>query len=206
MSVLYFLARIILYPFFKIFYLLQIKRPRDESSKRGCIICANHISAADPILIGLGMKRRLMFMAKAELWKNKLLKPFLKILAVPVSRGSADLNAIRTSIDMIDRGRALCIFPQGTRTHKRPSQNAAPHGGIGMIASKAKCDIIPAYIYTKDYKLKIFRRIKVIFGDPIRYDELGFEKNNMAEMNNATKLIWDRICMLDPITDGDKER
>lgn len=203
MSFLYLLARIIAYPLFKILYFLKMKCPKDEVNGRGCIVCSNHVSAADPFLLGLCMKRQLWFLAKSELWKNKFLAVILNMIAVPISRGGADLQAIRTSVDKINEGRALCIFPQGTRVHKKPDPEILQKSGIGMLASRAKCDIIPAYIKTKDYKLKIFRRVTVVFGEPIRYEELGFEKNNIAEMNGAAKLIWERICALDP--DSKKE-
>ena len=69
--------------------------------------------------------------------------------------------------------------------------------GIGLIAGRTKASIIPVLIKTKDYKIKLFRRIDVYIGNIMPYEELGFEHGGSAEMEKVSKYIFRRICSLD---------
>ena len=69
---------------------------------------------------------------------------------------------------------------------------------VSLIVSKVnkfnKLEIV--HIETKNYRVRLFRKVKIIVGKPIPYEELGFEKGNMAEYNAASRLIFERICEL----------
>jgi translation elongation factor EF-G len=70
--------------------------------------------------------------------------------------------------------------------------------GVGLFAFRAKCSVLPIHIKTKNYRVRLFRKVTVIIGKPISYEELGFtsEKGNMAEYNAASRYIFERICEL----------
>ena len=64
------------------------------------------------------------------------------------------------------------------------------------VMRRTKCSILPIHIKTKNYRVRLFRKVKVVIGKPIPYEELSFEKGNMAEYNAAAKMIFERICEL----------
>lgn len=201
MSPFYKFLKVICTAIFKLLWFVKITPPKDELENRGGVVCSNHISAVDPVFLGLGMKRQIWFFAKAEIWKVPVLRLLAKKFAVSVNRGAADIGAMRKAIDVIKGGKILTVFPQGTRRRNvRPADTAAKNG-IAMMAYRAKCDVIPAYIHTKNYKVRIFRRVSVIYGEPIRYSELGFVSGDSAELERAAKYIWERICALAPTED-----
>lgn len=64
------------------------------------------------------------------------------------------------------------------------------------MAYHTKCKVVPVYIKTKQNKTKMFHKTQVIYGPPISYEELPFEKGTTAEFREATAFIFDRICAL----------
>ena len=93
-------------------------------------------------------------------------------------------------------GKTVTIFPQG---HRCPSVNPATtpiRHGAGLIAYHAKCDVIPVCINIKKAKYALFRKTEIIFGEPIKYDELGFDQGGRDEYERATNLIFEHIVNL----------
>lgn len=78
------------------------------------LILSNHISNSDPVLVQYATPRLIHFMTRRELFGWKVLGPFLKWWrAFPVTQSSADTQAIRNAIDLLRRGKAVGIFPEG---------------------------------------------------------------------------------------------
>src|SRR4051794_32462660 len=94
------------------------------------ILATNHRSFLDPFLVGLCARRPVYFMAKKELFHNRLVGWLLSRLgAFPVRRGESDLESVRTSLELLERGQAVVVFPEGTRI--RSGSLAAPKRGVG---------------------------------------------------------------------------
>jgi hypothetical protein len=64
------------------------------------------------------------------------------------------------------------------------------------MAYRAKSNVLPIYIKTNKHRVRLFRKVTVIIGEPIKYEDLGFEKGGMAEYDAAAKTIFTRICEL----------
>ena len=130
----------------------------------GALLCANHASGWDPILIALALPNdsRLNFMAKEELFKNKILRWLItKLGGFPVKRGGNDLAAMKTSLKILGNGDKLLVFPEGTRVEKEGDAEAK--GGITVMASRTGVPIIPIYCGGKK---KLFHKYTVSFGEP----------------------------------------
>lgn len=168
----------------------------------GAILCANHTSLLDVVVMSAALNRQIRYMAKKELFKIPLLAQLIRALgAFPIDRGGADVAAIRRTISMVEEGELVGIFPQGTRHPGVDPRTTEVKNGVGMIAYRAKSTVVPVFIKTKNNKTKLFGKTKIIVGDPIRYGELGYEKGGNAEYKAASELIFDRICTLGEISE-----
>jgi len=138
------------------------------------IVYANHISWLDPVIIGCVLPRQVFFMAKAELFKIPLLRTVIRYLgAFPVNRGSADLSAIKHSLQVLNEGKVFGIFPEGTR-NKTGFLQSFSHG-IASIAHKSRAKVLPVAIVGQ---YRLFRPMTIKIGKPLNFDDYFAQKSN----------------------------
>lgn len=135
----------VLGPLYKWFFKIKFVNKPDTFPQHRLIICANHISLLDPITLALALDRQVYFLAKKELWDNKLLGWLIsKLGAIPVDREGIDLKAIKSSVKILNEEEYLGIFPEGTRVKEVKKENIK--NGIAYIALKADSGILPLEI------------------------------------------------------------
>ena len=111
------------------------------------IIASNHLNDVDPGILCTRIRRPIVFMAKIELFRVPGLAQFLRAFgAFPVKRGEADLSALRNANVALEKGMAVCIFPEGTREGP-PEQLAEAWPGAALIAQRANATILPVAIH-----------------------------------------------------------
>jgi 1-acyl-sn-glycerol-3-phosphate acyltransferase len=98
------------------------------------LLVPNHDSQWDPIVIGVALRRRrrLRFLARADLWKIFGLAPILSALRqIPIERGARDRDALDKAVAALSAGEAICVFPEGklSRGHRLPARS-----GVGWLA------------------------------------------------------------------------
>ncbi len=164
-------------------------------SEEAFILACNHSSYLDSILIGLIINRRLNFMAKDTLFRNKSLAWLLSQLgAYPVKRESGDIRSIRETLKKLERKCPVVIFPQGTR--KGFSQESQLKRGLGLIAFKSKTPVIPVYISGTEKVLpkgsKIIYRhpVHVCIGSPIYFNSQWSYPEVCQIINQAICAFW----------------
>lgn len=109
------------------------------------IMVSNHLSASDPVLLGVKLGRRVVFMAKEELFRNRFFGYIIRRFgAFPVYRGRSNRDALRQAGDILSRGGVLGMFPEGTRSVKESLQPALY--GTALIAYHNKVPILPVSI------------------------------------------------------------
>ncbi len=141
------------------------------------ILCSNHNSLLDPVILAVTTNRQLSFMAKKELFENSFTNwLFRKIGAFPVDRSKADLKAIKEALGVLKNDKVLGIFPEGTRVTTVSLDNIKP--GVGLLASRGKSDIQPVNIVT-DYKF--FSRVDVFFRDIIHIEDYDLSAENINQ-------------------------
>ncbi|HEV8673422.1 MAG TPA: lysophospholipid acyltransferase family protein [Methylomirabilota bacterium] len=138
------------------------------------ILAANHVSFLDPPVVGAGAPRPLDFMAKAELFRIPLLGPLIRALnAHPVEREGADAGALRHALLLLRQGRALLVFPEGTRG--TPGTLGRGRPGAGMLAAHSEAPVVPVYVRGTGEVLPRGAtrprrgRITVVYGAPLRF-------------------------------------
>lgn len=128
------------------------------------LLCANHSSLWDPILIIVALSKcaKLRIMAKEQLFRIPVVSAVIRRMgAFPVNRGHSDISAVKTSIQSLKDGFHLLVFPEGTRV-KEPGK-APVKGGVAMIAIRSGVKLLPVFVGTTK---KLFRRVPIIFGKP----------------------------------------
>ena len=187
----------LLAPIFRIFFKVKVEGLEHIPADGGFLLCSNHIAKRDVVLIGACCPRPIKFIAKKELFAIPLLSNLFKALgAIGIDRGGNDIAAMRKSIDYIKNGEIVAIFPQG---HRYPGVNPANtplKNGAGMIAYRAGSPVIPVCIKTNGERYKLFKEVRVIFGEPIPYEELGFDKGGNTEYLSATEKMFSRVVEL----------
>jgi len=128
---------------FKIFFGFRIKG-REVFPKTGpFILASNHASNLDPIAVSAACPRRVYFIAKEELFHNKIAAFFLfRLYARPIKRGTADLGSIRLALQILSHD-PLLLFPQGSRSSRFDSFKS----GVGFLYKKTKVPVIAARVY-----------------------------------------------------------
>jgi 1-acyl-sn-glycerol-3-phosphate acyltransferase len=139
----------------------------------GVILAANHVSFADPLFIGVAMvERQLHFLAKEELFRSALFGALIRDLrAFPVRRGQVNYSAIKRCLRLLEAGEVLLMFPEGTRGDGRILKEGEE--GIGLLAARSGCPVVPVYVRGTDKVLPKGKRIPrvhpvtVYFGQPL---------------------------------------
>jgi len=169
-----------------------------EMDSGAYIVCSNHISAGDPIWLCISLRRHHPhFMAKAELFKIPILNVLIKALgAYPVERKGADVAAIRNTINMLQSGTWVGMFPQGTRCNGKNPIETKVRSGVGMIAVRANVGVLPIYIDTKDFKSSLFGHKRIIIGNPISTETIKNLHDEGADYNKISQYIFNNICSL----------
>lgn len=164
----------------RLFYRLRVHGRENVPASGGLLIVSNHQSHLDPVFIGVGLGRRNMAsIARVGLFKNPLLGALLRGLgAISLRQSEGDAGAIRAAISELKKGRAMLIFPEGSR-----SPDGEVHEfkrGSWLLMSRSGCDVLPvavegafdAWPRTRTFPRLFGQRCAVAFGKPIPFEQL----------------------------------
>jgi 1-acyl-sn-glycerol-3-phosphate acyltransferase len=157
------------------------------------LLLSNHQSFLDPIFSQSWIYRGLHFVARESLYENKIFGFLIRYLhTVPIKRGQADLAAMRTIIDRLKCGSAVCLYPEGTRTGDGRIAEIKP--GFSLLSRRSGAKIVPVVIegafecWPRHKKFPKIAKVVVSYGKPItseRIKELGdreFAKEITAQL------------------------
>ena len=177
---------------------IKVVGKENELENKAYLICSNHMSMLDPVVIGAAIKHNPRYMAKAEVMRVPVLKSLLKALgAFSVDRGGSDVAAIKKTINMLKDGESVVMFPQGTRHKGVDPKTTSIKFGCSMIAHRADVGVLPVFIKVKNHRVKIFRKTVVIIGKEITSEELNAVSNGGEDHKSAAELIFSRITELE---------
>ena len=194
-SLLYMIGRLILIPIFKLLFFYKVNGKENVPSDGSYIICSNHMSNYDPVLLAITQKRQINYMAKAELFKNPFFSWLIRGLgAFPVHRGAGDSKAINEAENVLKEGKLLGIFIEGTRS--KTGEFLRPKSGAAIIAQKMNVPVIPVCITPKNKKIRIFQKVMISWGKPITPEQLNLTTSSGEAYRAASKQIMGEIKKL----------
>ncbi len=131
-----------MYPVFTLGFSLRMEGCRHMPRRGPVLVLSNHESFLDPPLIGLAVRRKLRYLARKTLFGENLFTRYIRSVgAVPVDQEGMAKEGLRISIDLLQSGRALLIFPEGQRT---PTGEMLPFKpGVQLILRKAPVPVVP---------------------------------------------------------------
>lgn len=195
-------ARVIVRMLLFLFTNWQVRGRENIPREGAVIVVANHINLTDPPILGVSLGRKTVFMAKKEVFHSRFLSYFLRGCGVfPVHRGQLDREALRQANQLLTRGLALIMFPEGSRSKNDQLQPAFP--GSALIALRNGVPILPVGIAGTE-KIKgiawLLRRPRVIIniGHLFSPPPVG-GKLTKVELAGLTNSIMARIAELLPL-------
>ena len=160
----YFVIYFISYPFFKLFFRVEIHGRENVPYDGAYIVASNHSSYFDPFIVCLATKRSVAFMAKEELFHVPVLSPVIQELgAFAVNREKLEIATIKSAKDILSKTKWLLgIFPEGTRV--RVKQVGKINTGFGYLAKATKTKILPVGINFRRPHCPFFGKLVVRIG------------------------------------------
>ncbi len=184
-----FLLRIPIF-FFSLFYPMKVYG-KENIPEGGAVLVSNHFRAIDCGFIKRIYYKNIKFLAKKEVFKNKLIGKIAKAYGgIPIDRENPDMKSLLEAIKEIKKGHKLCIFPEGTRNISGTNELQEIKGGSAVFSVKAKCPIVPIMILNKS---KIFRRTKIIIGKPFELTEYYGKKLTEKEISEMDNIIREKM-------------
>jgi 1-acyl-sn-glycerol-3-phosphate acyltransferase len=164
------------------------------------LLVSNHVSVLDPPLVGGASPRELHFMAKEELFRIPLFGRLISSLnARPVRRDGSDSRALKAAVRLLGEGRALLVFPEGTRGVEGRLGDGKP--GAGMLAVMSGAQVVPVYVSGSGRALPPGRmvprpaKVRVRFGPPLHFKSADGEERK-ERYREATREIMRAIAQL----------
>jgi 1-acyl-sn-glycerol-3-phosphate acyltransferase len=159
-----------------LFYRIRVHGLSNYPDSGGVLICCNHQSFLDPVVMGVSCPRPINYLARKTLFRFTPMKVFLELNdAIAIDRDSVGIAGIKASLKRLKRGETVLMFPEGTRCRDGQMQSFKP--GFDVLARRSKSVLLPVALdgcfqaYPRNAKLPRLGRIQVVIGQPIPFEE-----------------------------------
>lgn len=188
-------SRVAITPWMPLMYRLRASRRENVPAVGAAIMAANHYSALDHFLVDCWLRRKLVFMAKSQLFDSWPLRFWLTgVGAFPVLRGRRDDRAFATAHAVLERGDLLMMYIEGGRSNS--GRLGEPRPGVGRIALESGLPVVPVAIAgsegVREWRRLRFPRTRVRYGRPLRFERVREPTRAQA----ASTAVFERIRAL----------
>ena len=178
----YRIAQFLSFIYLKAFHRFEVTGLGNIPKDGSFIMASNHMSFIDPPALGCLVNRNLHYFARDSLFVGPLGFLIQRLNAIPVNRGQLDLKTLKLTLSVLKRGNPLLVFPEGTRSTDGRVGKAKK--GIGLLVSKAKCDVLPVRIAGSFEILgkgrlipRFGKKLSINYGELIPYGSLPFSED-----------------------------
>jgi 1-acyl-sn-glycerol-3-phosphate acyltransferase len=188
----YAVVRLVLIGLSKVWFRVSATGTEHVPAEGAFILAPVHRSNLDFALVLVCTRRRMRYLAKDSLWKGGgfWAKVFTALGGIPVARGSADREALRTCIEVLDAGEPLVIFPEGTRRYGPVVEEL--YDGPAFVQSRTGVPIVPVGIggseaaMPKGSKLIKPHKVRIVVGPALPPIEADGPKARRAAVHERT--------------------
>lgn len=182
----------ILYGFYRIVFRIEKINEENLPLDEPTIVCANHLNIWDAVGLVVSSKRRIIFIAKEDLFNNAFLSWIGHLFdVIPIKRGMRDMEAMKRCIKCLKNGQTIGLFPEGTR--RGLEKGAKVQNGAAYMALKTGVRVVPVGI---SGSFKPFSKVYLNYGKPLDFSQNKDKIPEKEQLNEATKQIMDNIIML----------
>jgi 1-acyl-sn-glycerol-3-phosphate acyltransferase len=193
---LYGFVRITFQAFFMVYFRMQRIGREHVPATGPVLLTANHRSFLDPFVIACMARRPMYYVAKQELFANRVAAWFLNALgAFPVARGASDEEMVTTARAILARGDIVLIFAEGTRV--RPGALGHPKRGVGRLALESGASVVPVAVIGTEAIRRGWRirphKVRIRAGRALRFPTV--ENPSPALAGAVTDRIWPCVML-----------
>lgn len=167
-------GRGLLFPLHRLVWRVVVEGAERIPATGPAVLSPNHESLLDAFFLGLTTRRRIHYMARAELWEMPLLPGFGRVLesfaAFPVRRGASDGSAIDAALEVLRAGHLVGVYPQGTCL---PFRDRRWKRGAARLALEVGCPLVPVALVNTERALQPrtkkvgLPRVRVVVGESL---------------------------------------
>ncbi len=185
---------VLVFIFISLFAPFKVFGRKNISKKQNYIIVGNHKSNFDPILVDFVFRRRIRYLSKIELYKNKFNAFFLRQFGGIGFDRKKGLTLAQTKIvlDLIAKKESVGIFPEGTRKADFAESDPVKAGAC-FFAIKSKTPLIPLYIAKKH---KFFKKNEIVVGEAFELNDFYDKRLDKETLEAAEKILKEKILEL----------
>ena len=181
--------------FYRVFYKVKIIGLDNIPQTGAVVLACNHVSNFDPPLVGgfVGLRRNPIYIMKKEILNVPILGAMLKsfgFIAIDRQRKGGDMHSLKQALKVIKEGKALFIFPEGTRS--KTGKPIKPKAGIGFLLWHCQAPVIPIKVFNTE-KMPFTRELKVVIGKPFMLEKQEGKQTKEQFQDFADKVMQEII-------------
>jgi 1-acyl-sn-glycerol-3-phosphate acyltransferase len=195
---------------FRVYFRCRVYNPERVPRQGPVILAANHESFIDPAAIGSAVPREVHYLARAPAFRFPVWGDLLRrVNAIPINQEGSAAAGLRAGLDVLSKGNALLLFPEGSRTH-----DGALHkfrSGVGLIAAKSGAPVVPIRvfglyeIYGRHLLIPRPGKTAVKIGHPLTFErqitDLEKKKRGKEVYQEIADTIYEAVARLKPDND-----
>ena len=204
----YWVVKAILSPILRLLFRPKVEGIENIPADGAAILASNHLSFSDSIFLPLMVPRRITFLAKSDYFttggfKGRLKAGFFRgVGQVPVDRagGRASQAALETALRILDQGKLLGIYPEGTRSPDGRLYRGKT--GVARMALEAGVPVIPcAMVNTFDIQPpgKVIPKlipVRIKIGKPLDFSRYAGMESDRFVLRSMTDEIMYELMQL----------